>query len=374
MAKDYHVEGRRQHKVEVASSSLRRREFPELEEDVGGEEGEHATVASGTGKDYKEVGGGDKGIDSADENSGSQQTQNDYPNSSVKDNLKRVGKDGKEPVRVRPMWTNTTTPASLFKPLDAKCFLVRSGADYFKTKKKKPSPEPLYDFKGADIFYATGSGVVMDCSRHIDFSEWIPDPKDGWLEGAPRIIVNTLQFAEDSNWFGKSEDGTRIYTFIMYYMLNKRGEAAVKQNTNAARLLKRFVNNELDETRFKIIMKIQDKEKLGLPFVIRKSLDQVDGKPFLAGRMKDSKSSRTRGDRYFEFGTYGQNFAYLARKAISACKGKLPVVRVDYGFMIEAQRDEEMPEQILGCVSIGPGIEYATMAQGVNWTARSSVL
>eukprot|EP00465_Bigelowiella_longifila_P004610 CAMPEP_0185255336 /NCGR_PEP_ID=MMETSP1359-20130426/4354_1 /TAXON_ID=552665 /ORGANISM="Bigelowiella longifila, Strain CCMP242" /LENGTH=437 /DNA_ID=CAMNT_0027839137 /DNA_START=241 /DNA_END=1554 /DNA_ORIENTATION=- len=375
MAKDYHVEGRRQHQISVASSSLRRKGFPELDDYDEGEEGEHAIVTSGTGKDYKQVGGMDKGADSADEHSGSQQTQY-QPGSAVKGNFKTVTTDGNEPIRVTPLWTNITTPASLFKPLDSKCFLLRSGPDYFKTKKKKPSPAPLYDFKGADLFYATGSGVVMDCARNIDFSEWIPDAKDGWFEGAPRIIVSTLQFADelDSGWFGKSDGGTRIYTMLMYFMLNKEGEAAMKRDTGAAKLLKRFVKDDLDETRFKTIIKIQDKDKLGLPFVLRKSLDQLDGKPFLAGRMKDAKASRTRGERYFEFDTFVQNYTYLARKGISTCKGKLPLIKFDYGFTIEAQREEEMPENILGCAAIGPGIEHETMAQGVNWMPQSSVL
>lgn len=35
-----------------------------------------------------------------------------------------------------------------------------------------------------------------------------------------------------------------------------------------------------------------DKEKLGLPFVLRKSMDQLDGKPFLAGKEKDNKAAR----------------------------------------------------------------------------------
>ena len=73
----------------------------------------------------------------------------------------------------------------------------------------------------------------------------------------------------------------------------------------------------MDILRFKSIIKIKDKDNLGLPFVLRKSMEQLDGKPFLAGKLKDNKSARFVGDCYLEFDSLTQNYSYFARKVLN---------------------------------------------------------
>eukprot|EP00472_Partenskyella_glossopodia_P007031 CAMPEP_0197521064 /NCGR_PEP_ID=MMETSP1318-20131121/6367_1 /TAXON_ID=552666 /ORGANISM="Partenskyella glossopodia, Strain RCC365" /LENGTH=409 /DNA_ID=CAMNT_0043072889 /DNA_START=159 /DNA_END=1388 /DNA_ORIENTATION=- len=279
-----------------------------------------------------------------------------------------------KPDQVTPGWSNDTIDIKLFRELEAKEFSLRIGPDYARNKKKAPSIESLYDFKGADIFVVQGAGAAVHVAKNMDFSAWVgSDGKaSGWVDGAPRVIVSCLQFSvdnESAGWFAKdSSNKSKTYGIAFYFLLNKRGEEAMRKDTDPARLFKRFCRSELDILRFKSIIKIKDKDNLGLPFVLRKSMEQLDGKPFLAGKLKDNKSARFVGDCYLEFDSLTQNYSYFARKAISNFKSKLCQIRFHYGFCIEGQKNDEMPEQILGCVELGPGIDYNAAAE-VNWRA-----
>uniref|UniRef100_A0A7S3YV23 Protein ENHANCED DISEASE RESISTANCE 2 C-terminal domain-containing protein n=1 Tax=Lotharella globosa TaxID=91324 RepID=A0A7S3YV23_9EUKA len=301
----------------------------------------------------------------------------DYSPFSPKDGIDGKHDDSAEnkaevypPQKVVPGWSNL--PASLFAKLEAQDFQVRCGPDYSRHKKKAASAPAFYDFREADIFCCQGAGACIHIAEHVDLSKYVPDQKEGWVNGAPRVIVSCLQFSVDDDnagWFGKPEKSrTRTYGFLMFFTLNETGVKAMAENTPQANLFRRFCREEVEYTRFKTIIKIRDKDKLGLPFMLRKSMDQLDGKPFLAGKPKDGKAFRFIGDCYMEFDTLTQNYSYLARKGIGTCKGKLILLKFHYGFAVEAQKDEEMPEQILGCLQLGPGIDYLKMAAETNWT------
>eukprot|EP00471_Norrisiella_sphaerica_P005548 CAMPEP_0184490054 /NCGR_PEP_ID=MMETSP0113_2-20130426/17029_1 /TAXON_ID=91329 /ORGANISM="Norrisiella sphaerica, Strain BC52" /LENGTH=395 /DNA_ID=CAMNT_0026873793 /DNA_START=231 /DNA_END=1418 /DNA_ORIENTATION=+ len=270
-------------------------------------------------------------------------------------------------------------PQSLFVPLEGKTFLVREGPHYNRTKKKLPSGPSFYDLYGADLVHIPHpSGCCINHGKHIDFSKIVGEGNSGMVDGVPRVLLSVLQFANDESggWFGKSEEKARVgvFSFLMYFKLNQTGELAIKNKLPQIELFKKYIRGMVDETRLKTIIKIKNKESLGIPFVLRKSLEQVDGKPFLSGRAKDNKSAMYLGDCYFEHVHIAQNFGYLAKKGISSFKGRLHQIKFDYGFTVEAREDDEMPENILAALTIGPGIKYGSQARTVNWPVTQSVL
>mmetsp|Transcript_7986 Transcript_7986/g.12069 ORF Transcript_7986/g.12069 Transcript_7986/m.12069 type:complete len:413 (-) Transcript_7986:72-1310(-) len=270
-----------------------------------------------------------------------------------------------EPQRVLVGWSNHKIPAGTFNDVDSKNFQLRCGPDYSRNKKKQPSAPALYDFKGADLFVANGAGACVNVAKNIDFSKLVPPGTDGWIDGAPQILVSCLQFSvEGEKWFKAK---VKTYGIIFYWQINQRGISQMKQNTPAGKLWRRFCRGELDITRFKSILKVVNKEVLGLSFVLRKSLDQLDGKPFLAGLEKDCKTGRFKGDCYLELDSLTQNYNFFARKGISSFKGKLQSIKFHYGMCIEAQSDDEMPEQLLAACEVGPGVDYTSMHSEVNW-------
>lgn len=271
--------------------------------------------------------------------------------------------------KVKPGFsTGRLDEAKLIRPLDASVFNVRKGPDYSRNKKKAPSGPGFYELVNYDFISITGSGVILDIGHRIDLSKYVPEGKEGWVHGAPRVLIHTLQIGEDdssSAWFGngKEKKEAKTYCLIMYFTLSSAGKEALENNTRPAQLLRRFANEKVDVNRFKSICKIMGREKLGLNFFLKKTLDQLDGKPYLPA----NKCSRSRGACYLEFNTFTQSFIYLARKAISNFKGIVPSLQIRYGVVVQGEDDNEMPEQIMASVEVGPGVDYTTMSLPVDW-------
>ncbi|RHY32066.1 hypothetical protein DYB32_002895 [Aphanomyces invadans] len=59
-----------------------------------------------------------------------------------------------------------------------------------------------------------------------------------------------------------------------------------------------------------------------------------------------------RGDGYFEVDIDAHLFNFVARKGLSGVADHFGHMIVDFGFVLEGQEDDEVPEQILGCVRL----------------------
>jgi hypothetical protein len=59
------------------------------------------------------------------------------------------------------------------------------------------------------------------------------------------------------------------------------------------------------------------------------------------------------GVGYFEVDVDAHLFNYVARKGLSGLPLLSGDLIIDFGFVLEGHRDEELPEQILGCVRLG---------------------
>ena len=98
----------------------------------------------------------------------------------------------------------------------------------------------------------------------------------------------------------------------------------------------------------------------GVPRLVQK----WNGKPVLMadkGRPRPGISAFSRGDDYLEFNIdVGLSFSYMARGAIYLVQDKLVAMDCVIGFTIEGKAEDELPEQMLGAVSINR----------VDWRAR----
>lgn len=95
-------------------------------------------------------------------------------------------------------------------------------------------------------------------ARHMDLSKLVSDRKNdgsecrlnvrrcddsftGFVNGAPRIIISSLQFSDEDSggWFGKSDaSNTKIFSLVLYFVMNKDGESAMREDIPPARLFK----------------------------------------------------------------------------------------------------------------------------------------
>eukprot|EP01006_Ploeotia_vitrea_P049675 TRINITY_DN67365_c8_g2_i1.p2 TRINITY_DN67365_c8_g2~~TRINITY_DN67365_c8_g2_i1.p2 ORF type:complete len:107 (-),score=53.27 TRINITY_DN67365_c8_g2_i1:63-383(-) len=78
-------------------------------------------------------------------------------------------------------------------------------------------------------------------------------------------------------------------------------------------------------------------------------LHRYNGKPFLTR----PQHRFYHGPDYFEIDIDVHNFTYIARKsAYTFLQGKLQAMVCDCGLVIEARSEDEMPEQVLGALTL----------------------
>merc|ERR1719445_1814763 len=118
-------------------------------------------------------------------------------------------------------------------------------------------------------------------------------------------------------------------------------------------LLRAFMHSDLVQSeirnRFKCIARVMNPSHTDFGFLANRLVRRYNGKPFLA---RTSSTFYHEPGRYFGADIDVHVFAYPARQGLSYVKGTIQTAIYDLGMTIEAQRDEEMPEQILSCCRI----------------------
>jgi len=125
-------------------------------------------------------------------------------------------------------------------------------------------------------------------------------------------------------------------------------ELKLNLNINAILLLNHFVTSRDDDdikARFKAIGKINNLDTVEINGAAKKLVAHYNGTPFLIRTC----ASYCRGANFFEVDADVHRFSYLARVGLYGIKEKLSSVIFDFGFVIQGNEDEELPEQMLGC-------------------------
>jgi hypothetical protein len=65
-------------------------------------------------------------------------------------------------------------------------------------------------------------------------------------------------------------------------------------------------------------------------------------------RSKKSAAQRTQLAGYLEIDVDMHNFSYLARQGLHSLLSRLPLMRLEIAFLLEAKSAADMPEQVLG--------------------------
>ena len=97
--------------------------------------------------------------------------------------------------------------------------------------------------------------------------------------------------------------------------------------------------------KFKVIARAMNSDTADFNTVTRTMVSQYNAKPFLA------RTSPTfhKGANYFEVSVDVHRFGTPARIGLQGVKQSLTSVIFDYGFVIECDHNDEMPENILAC-------------------------
>lgn len=138
-------------------------------------------------------------------------------------------------------------------------------------------------------------------------------------------------------------------------------------------LLKRFLeacNNDEENIRkrLKCIPRIVNPDEMQINFATKRLVTTYNAKPFMTG---PRCHTFYRGENYLEVDVDVHRFCYLARKAGYSMMDELGRMVLDLGLVVEGHSDEELPEQILGCVRVAR-LQRETAKPLQYWMQRAS--
>jgi len=273
----------------------------------------------------------------------------------------------------------------------ASSFHVRCGENYSKNKKKDRSATFMFSCLGVDVF-ATPT-KVKHIARHIqlpviDANKDYEDPEEigetalespmsvkakadgkatpgaaaadekvaAGYDRIPQWLILHFQIPnyEPGNplWGSTREDGPG-HSVVFYFSLRPWAREELKK-TNAmasAKLLRKWFNAPLDgfdeyRKRLKAIPRLANVPELNIGVAVKALVTQYNAKPFMTGPRCHTMIP---GENYLEVDVDVHRFCYLARKGAYGLMDGMHKSVIDFALVVEAQSDEEMPEQVLGC-------------------------
>jgi len=150
----------------------------------------------------------------------------------------------------------------------------------------------------------------------------------------------------------KKEDG-RGYNLVFSFLLSNQSRELLKgESSNALRLLHRFIDNVENQSdsksdirkQFKAICRVFNPDEAIANSAARKMVHTYNSTPFVIRTCSDFM----RGESYFEVDVDVHRFGYPARLGLSMLKDSVKNIVWDFGFVIQGNPDDELPEQMLG--------------------------
>lgn len=245
-------------------------------------------------------------------------------------------------------------PGSIFK--------LRCGPDYATNRNKTQSKLALYNCRCVDMYETKRK--LPHITRFLDLSKLQLDEKEDVLagdviNGLPRFFVvtyNIPSYAPSMPLYSSPVTDGPGYTVVVYFVLSKRGLEESKKQSGACKVLRRFCSLDPDIpdrkrglNLWKNIVRVANAKELGLNYFLTQYIKRYNAKPWLS---RTSDMHKFKGKNYYEVNLDIHLYNYVGLRFMHQMSDFLSTLVCELGFVVQSEKDDEMPETILGCCRV----------------------